>query len=93
MFLVERVTPGRNLEKSGNAANGPNYSIRAALPFSLEVGDKPEPRGDYESTCGCQSVFRVTDEGVEMLKDLEWFRRALIGRPNPCVCLCMGRIQ
>lgn len=90
VFRVERVTPGRNPEKSGNANNGPNYSLRAALPFEVEVEDHPEPRTDYESICQCRSVFRITDDGVRSLKKRELFRRGLEGLRNPCVCNCMG---
>lgn len=90
-FLVERVTPGKMRDHDGMAVD---RALRASLPFIIEVGDSPERRiADYESTCRCQSVFRVTDAGVKRLKRYKMFRAALDGQANPCVCLCMGRTQ
>ncbi len=88
MFLVERVTPGQLRDHFNEGAD---RALRSALPFDVEIEDEPEPRGEYKSTCQCQSVFRLTDIAVAKLKRLGLFREGLRGRSNPCVCLCMGK--
>ncbi len=87
-FRVERPTPGRLLDHD----HGPvNRSLRLALPFEVEVLDKPEKRTDWDSTCRCETVVRITDDGVRSLKKRGLFREALAGQPNPVICNCMGR--
>jgi hypothetical protein len=91
MFLVERPTPGRFLGP-GQRENA-QQSLKQALPFELEICDEPEARGTtYTSICRCKSVFRLSDDAVRWLKSRQMYRRVLNGRPNPCVCLCMGRV-
>lgn len=88
-FLVESVTPGQ-LRDHYNT--GVDRTLRTALPFEVEVLDSMEKRDStYPSTCRCESVFRVSDEGVRRLKKYGLFRKALHGRMNPCVCMCMGK--
>lgn len=89
LFLIERVTPGKIRDHFGE---GIDRSLRRALPFHVEVSD-PEARNEsFDSICRCRSVFRLTDAAVTMLRHRELLRPVLFGGPNPCVCLCMGRV-
>jgi hypothetical protein len=63
-FMVERITPGKLTDHGGSIG----ISLRLALPFEVEVGN-PEVRNEnYESTCKCQFVYRLTDDAVKWLK-------------------------
>jgi hypothetical protein len=89
MFLVERPTPGRLTDHD----NGVARALRHALPFSVQVENDPELRTSYDSVCPCKAVYRLTDNAVSrQLKKLGLFLDVNKGRPNPCVCDCMGRI-
>lgn len=85
-FRVERVTPGRVTNAGGHDIY---HRLRLALPFDVDI-DLPEPRTDFESTCRCIQVYRLTDESVEWLKKRELYAHS--GRPfkNAVVCRCMG---
>jgi hypothetical protein len=86
-FEVQRV---RLSDHSGMAVA---RTLHTALPFDVEVNDKPEPRGDYDSVCQCTEVFRLTDDAVAWLKRRGMFRMANSGRPNPVICRCMGIVK
>lgn len=88
MFEVKRVTPGKLSDHSGAVAR----TLRTALPFEVEIHDKPETRGAYDSVCRCTEVFRLTDEAVARLKRFGLFLAKNQGRTNPCICRCMGEI-
>lgn len=86
-FLVERVTPGRMADHFGTSVQ---RRLRHALPFDVEV--VRESRGDFDSTCKCSEVYRLTVDAVDDLKKRELYPASLIGNPKrACVCACMGR--
>ena len=89
-FEVQRVTPGRLSDHSGQAVA---RTLRTALPFEVEVRDIPEKRVAYDSVCACAEVFRLTDDAVAWLKKRGMFLMANNGRPNPTVCKCMGIVK
>lgn len=89
-FEVRRVTPGMPADHAGT---GVQRALRAALPFQVEVTSYPISRQpDYISTCRCRTVFRLTDDAVRWLRKRGMLRQQLQTGPNPCVCLCMGKV-
>lgn len=85
IFIVERPSPGHS--KSGMRIT--THLLRTIRLMSLTVTG-PVPRSDYNSTCRCESVYRLTDEATAQLRTRGLLRKGLIN--NPCVCDCMGNL-
>lgn len=100
-FLVERPHPSFRepvyaKRSDGYANSNDNYrsasaALRAKLPVELPVA--PESRGDaYRCSCRCETVYRVTPEGVRWLDKHGLLKRGLSEDFRPVVCACMGSL-